>query len=104
MRRAPANVVVRRRTPRCYTGPNAHHHLTPIGLLWKAVIFRSGAEGIRTPDLRRAKAARYFAGAFRSLQNSCKSPYLLFGALLKVSGYLLGLLHGCCTSLGRTSA
>jgi hypothetical protein len=32
-----------------------------------------GAEGSRTPDLRRAKAARYFAGPFRSLQNTCKS-------------------------------
>ena len=26
--------------------------------------FRSGAEGNRTPDLRRAKAAQYFAGSF----------------------------------------
>ena len=26
--------------------------------------YRSGAEGIRTPDLRRAKAAPYFSGAF----------------------------------------
>jgi hypothetical protein len=27
------------------------------------------------------------------LQNPCKPPYLLGGAFLKVSGYLLGLLH-----------
>ena len=44
-----------------------------------------------------AKAARYFARGFWSLQNACKSPYLLVGAFLKVSGYLLRLLHGCCT-------
>ena len=37
------------------------------------------------------------AGGFWSLQNACKSPYLLYGAVLKVSGDLLGLLHGCCT-------
>jgi hypothetical protein len=38
------------------------------------------------------------------LQNSCKLPYLLIGAFLKVSGDLLRLLHGCCTGLGRTRA
>jgi hypothetical protein len=32
------------------------------------------------------------------LQNRCKSPYFLIGAFLKVSGDLLGLLHGCCTT------
>jgi hypothetical protein len=56
-----------------------------------------GAEGIRTPDLRRAKAAQYIARGFWSLQNTCKLPYLLGGALLKVSGVLLRLLHGCYT-------
>jgi hypothetical protein len=30
----------------------------------KSAHFKSGAEGIRTPDLRRAKAARRFARAF----------------------------------------
>ena len=59
--------------------------------------YRSGAEGIRTPDLRRAKAARYFAGAFWRLQNSCKSRFSCEEVLLKLSGHLLGLLHGCCT-------
>ena len=34
--------------------------------------FSSGADGIRTHALRRAKAARYVAGPFRGLQNSCK--------------------------------
>jgi hypothetical protein len=38
----------------------------------KSAHLRSGAEGIRTPDLRRAKAARYFAGDFWRLQNACK--------------------------------
>jgi hypothetical protein len=31
------------------------------------------------------------------LQKLCKWSYLLIGAFLKVSGDLLGLLHGCCT-------
>jgi hypothetical protein len=42
-------------------------------------------------------AARYFARGFWSLQNACKLPYLPIGAFLKVSGDLLGLLHGCRT-------
>src|SRR5829696_5487702 len=63
--------------------------------------FFSGAEEIRTPDLRRAKAARYFARGFWSLQNACKSSCFPIDAFLKVSGYLLGLLHGCCTRTGR---
>ena len=32
----------------------------------------SGAEVIRTPDLRRAKAVRYIAGDIWTLRNSCK--------------------------------
>ena len=63
----------------------------------KTALFISGAEGIRTPDLRRAKAAQYFASGFWSLQNSCKSAYFLLDAFPEFSGDLLGLLHGCCT-------
>ena len=71
----------------------------------KSAYFVSGAEGIRTPDLRRAKAARYFAGLFRRLQNCCKCKYLAYYAFPKLSGDLLGLLHGCCTKLeSRTFA
>jgi hypothetical protein len=33
------------------------------------------------------------------VQNACKLPYLPIGAFLKVSGDLLGLLHGCCTDV-----
>jgi hypothetical protein len=33
------------------------------------------------------------------MQNACKLPYLSIGAFLKVSGELLGLLHGCCTDV-----
>ena len=33
------------------------------------------------------------------MQNACKLPYLTIGAFLKVSGDLLGLLHGCCTDV-----
>ena len=49
--------------------------------------YRSGAEGIRTPDLRRAKAARYFAGVFSSLQNRCKRAYFLHDAFPELSGH-----------------
>jgi hypothetical protein len=45
-----------------------------------------------------------FAGDFWRLQNACKSRYFYFAACFKLSGYLLGLLHGCCTGLGRTRA
>ena len=38
----------------------------------KLLYFRSEAEGIRTPVLRRAKAVRYFAQGFWSLKISCK--------------------------------
>ncbi len=33
------------------------------------------------------------------MQNACRLPYLPIGAFLKVSGDLLGLLHGCCTDV-----
>src|SRR5918998_1863235 len=59
--------------------------------------FRSGPDETRTRNLRHAKAAQYFARGFSSLQNACKSSYLLIDALLKASGVSLGLLHGCCT-------
>ncbi len=63
---------------------------------------RSGAGGMRTPDLRRAKATRHFAGPLRSLQNSCKQAYFYSIAFPVVSGGLLGLLHGCCTGRRRS--
>jgi hypothetical protein len=56
---------------------------------------KSGAEGIRTPDLRRAKAARYSAGDFWSLQNPCKSPCFCIDAFPSIAEDLLGLLHRC---------
>jgi hypothetical protein len=43
------------------------------------------------------KAARWFAGGFWSLQNTCKWAYSSYDAFPQFSGYLLGLLHGCCT-------
>jgi hypothetical protein len=52
---------------------------------------------VRTSDLCRAKAERWFAGGFWSLQNSCKCTYLVYEAILNSSGDLPGLLHGCCT-------
>src|SRR5215218_7187244 len=63
---------------------------------------RSGAEGIRTPVLRCAKAARYFARGIWSLQNAYKLPYLPIGAFLNVSGDSLGLLHRRYLSCLRT--
>src|SRR4028118_1368894 len=63
----------------------------------KCPLLRSGAEGIRPPDLRRAKAARHFSEPFRSLQNSCKQAHFCSIAFPGISGDLLGLLHGCCT-------
>src|SRR5918995_5143041 len=60
--------------------------------------FLSGAEGIRIPDLRRAKAARCFAASFQSMQNRCKQLYFCDDAFLCISGVLLGLLHGCCNA------
>jgi hypothetical protein len=53
----------------------------------------SRAEGIPTPDLRRAKAAPYSAGPFWRVQNSCKQQYFLDNIFLRYSGDLLGLLH-----------
>jgi hypothetical protein len=81
------------KTPRIATETS----LCAVGLCCKTVDFRSGPEGTRTPDLRHARAARRFSKGFWSLQNSCKSPYFSFGAFPNLSGYLLGLLHGCCT-------
>jgi hypothetical protein len=70
-------------------------------LTCKIAIFISGAEGIRTPDLRRAQAARYFAGRFSSVQNACKLSCFRVDTFPSISGDLLGLLHGCCTCLGN---
>ena len=88
--------------PRCCTKVqevNAPDHLCFVFPL-QAGIFWSGAEGIRTHALRRAKAARYFARAFSSLQKPCKLPYFCVETFPGSSGDLLGLLHGCCTTAG----
>ena len=68
-------------------------------LVFLKLVADFGAEGIRTHALRRAKAARYFAGSFRGLQNSCKQLYSCVDAFPSISGDLLGLLHGCCTDV-----
>ncbi len=52
-----------------------------------------GAEGIRTPDLRRAKAARHFAESFWSLQKSCKT--FILTSMLFPSFQVI--YSGCCT-------
>jgi hypothetical protein len=53
----------------------------------------SGAEGLRTPDLRRAESARYLATNFWGLRNSCKYAYSSHNAFFRLSGHPLGLLH-----------
>jgi hypothetical protein len=69
-RRAAVSVAVR--------GPTSFLPSTdPSRFTCKPTDFRSGAKGIRTPDLRRAKTGRHFAGPFRRLQNSCKQAHLL---------------------------
>jgi hypothetical protein len=60
---------------------------------------RSGRCWDRTSDLCRVKAARWFAGRFWRMQNTCKSKFSYENTLLQCSGDLLGLLHGCCTLL-----
>ena len=59
----------------------------------KSIYFLGGAEGIRPPDLRRAKATRDSPAGFWALQNLCKSAYLLHNAFPELSGHWLGLLH-----------
>jgi hypothetical protein len=73
--------------------------LVDSSFTYKFLYSKSGAEGIRTPDFRRAKAARHFAGPFRSLQNSRKQAHFYSIALPDISEDLPGLLHGCCTTL-----
>jgi hypothetical protein len=66
--------------------------------------FVCGAEGFRTPDLRRAESARYLATNFWGLRNSCKYAYSSHNAFLRLSGRSLGLLHGCCTKRAWSKA
>lgn len=49
--------------------------LNSLCFICKRTTLVSGADGIRTPDLHRAKAARYIAGAFWRLQICCKQRY-----------------------------
>jgi hypothetical protein len=63
----------------------------------KFLYSKSGAEGIRTPDLRRAKAARHFVGPFRRLQNSCKQGHFYSIAFPGISGDSPRLLHKIST-------
>jgi hypothetical protein len=62
-----------------------------------ARMFLELSRGDSNPRPPPAEAAQYFARGIWSLQNTCKTPYLLIGTFLKVSGDSLGLLHGCCT-------
>ncbi len=79
--------------PRISSAASTH----PSRFTRKDAIFRSGAEGIRTLGLHRARMARHFVGPFRCLQNGCKSAYFVLNAFPRFSGDLLGLLHGWCT-------
>ena len=50
----------------------------------KLPYFRSGAEGIRTPDLRRAKSGYYHRGCSPVFGNTCKIASLLLEAFVGV--------------------
>jgi hypothetical protein len=61
------------------------------------VVFRSGAEGSRTPDLRRAKS-RYYCRACSSLfKNTCKFEYSPLEAFMGVRRCSCGLVYYWCT-------
>jgi hypothetical protein len=59
---------------------------------------------LKTVKLTRVKAVRWFSGGFWSLQNSCKQGNFVYDAFLNISGYLLGLLHGCCTNVAALAS
>src|SRR5215208_6162639 len=87
----------RRRTVAAQGSPLAFRGLIIVSrFTCKSAYSESGAEGIRTPDLRRAKAAQYFSHDFWSLQNSCKQAYFLDFAFPEQSGHSLRLLHSYC--------
>src|SRR5215204_2738667 len=46
--------------------------------------FFSGAEGIRTPDLRRAKSDLHCRGCSQAVRNACKTADLPLGAFISV--------------------
>ena len=70
----------------------------------KTLFSKSGAEGIRTPDLRRAKADSYCYGCSLLFKNSCKQAYSILCIVVSVRRCLSGLLHGCCTAGYQTDS
>src|SRR5215212_2281993 len=70
-------------------------------MLAKSSYSRSGAEGTRTPALRRAKALRAFR--VRPSASACLAQTGLFPQIEEIGvpapfvSVLVGLLHGCCT-------
>jgi hypothetical protein len=63
----------------------------------KLRISESGPAWTRTRNLFLIREAQHFAGGFQNLQNPCKYTYSRANAFPEFSGYLLGLLHSCCT-------
>src|SRR5215207_9011467 len=58
-----------------------------------------GPAWTRTRDLFLIREARCFSEDIQGSQNTCKYPYFVRDTFLTFSGYLPGLLHGCCTPL-----
>ena len=63
----------------------------------KPPLFRSGAEGNRTPDLRRAKSDAECRRRSPLFRNSCKTKYLPLGAFVSVRRCSRGLVYYWCT-------
>ena len=61
---------------------------------------QSGAEGIRTPDLRRAKSEPYCRGCSLLFKNTCKSAELPLEAFVGVRRRSRGLVYYWCTQEG----
>jgi hypothetical protein len=57
---------------------------------------RSGAEGSRTPDLRRAKSGPYCRGSSPLFKNACKIALLSLAAFASVRCYSCGLVCYWC--------
>ena len=76
--------------------------ICPTYFSCKITLFKSRAEGIRTPDLRRAKAARHFAGLSGACKIAANKRIYYSIAFPDVSEDLLGLLHGCCAGRLRS--
>src|SRR5215208_6909582 len=63
----------------------------------KQAHFRSGAEGIRTPDLRRAKAESHHRSRSRLFKNTCKTANSRLCSFAVVRSRSRGLVYYWCS-------